>query len=113
MAVKRRNPALVIIFSILTFGIYGIYWFVKTKGEINSMGANIPTAWLMIIPIANLYFLYKYSEGFCNFVKKGDNIILWFLLFFLISPLAMILVQIELNKYAETSSSIKSGSISN
>lgn len=96
--IKRRNPALVIIFTIITFGIYGIYWFVKTKNEINSLGANIPTAWLLIIPIANLYWDYKYAEGFSNYVKKDNNAVLWFLLFFFVAPVAVIIFQIELNK---------------
>lgn len=99
--IKRRNPALVIIFTIITFGIYGIYWFVKTKNEINSLGANIPTAWLLIIPIANLYWDYKYAEGFSNYVKKDNNAVLWFLLFFFVAPVAVIIFQIELNKLVE------------
>ena len=96
--IKRRNPALVIIFTIITFGIYGIYWFVKTKNEINSLGAEIPTAWLLIIPIANLYWEYKYAEGFSKYVKKDDNAILWFLLLLFVAPVAMIIFQVELNK---------------
>ena len=98
--IKKRNPALVIIFSFITFGIYGIYWFIKTKNEINSLGAEIPTAWLLIIPIANLYWEYKYAEGFSNYVKKDDKAILWFLLLLFVSPVAIIIFQIELNKLA-------------
>ncbi len=98
--IKHRNPVVVIILLIITFGIYGIVWTVKTKNEINSMGGQIPTAWLLIIPIANIYFWYKYCEGFSTHIKKDTMPILWFLLFVVISPVAMILVQIELNKFA-------------
>jgi len=52
--VKHRNILLVYLFSIITFGIYAIYWLVSTKNDINSLGAKIPTAWLIIIPIANM-----------------------------------------------------------
>ncbi|MFA6158164.1 MAG: DUF4234 domain-containing protein [Candidatus Paceibacterota bacterium] len=100
MNIKHRNPALVIILSFITFGLYGLYWTVRTKGEINGLGAKIPTAWLVIIPIANLYFFYRYSEGFSVFVKKDNSPILWFLLYLVIAPVAMILIQIELNKMA-------------
>jgi hypothetical protein len=99
--IKRRNPALVIIFAIITFGIYEIYWSVKTKNEINSLGAEIPTAWLLIIPIANLYWEYKYAEGFSKYVKKDNNTILWFLLSLFVWPVAMIIFQVELNKLAK------------
>lgn len=99
--VKRRHPAAVIILTLITFGIYSIYWFVKTKDEINSFGSQIPTGWLLIIPIANFYFLYKYFEGFSNAVKKDNNGLLWFLVYIIFSPVAVIIVQMELNKFAE------------
>ena len=98
--IKRRNPVMVIILGIITSGIYTIYWFVKTKEEIKSLGAEIPTGWLLIIPIANLYFHYKYAEGFSIQVKKDENAIMWFLLLFFVAPVAMILFQVELNKLA-------------
>jgi hypothetical protein len=100
MKIQARNPVVCIVLCIVTFGLYGIYWAVKTKDEINSLGAHIPTAWLMIIPIVNLYFAYKYAEGFAVHVMKGNNTILWFILYLLIAPVAAILVQLELNKLA-------------
>jgi len=101
MGIQRRNPVAAVILTIITCGIYGIYWFVKTKDEINSLGAEIPTAWLLIIPIANLYFEYKYAEGFSTFVKKDDNAIMWFLLLFFVGIVTMAIFQVELNKLAE------------
>ena len=101
MGIQRRNPVAVVILSIITFGIYGIYWFVKTKDEINSLGAEIPTAWLLIIPIANLYFEYKYAEGFSTFVKKDDSAIMWFLLLFFVGIVTVAIFQVELNKLAD------------
>ena len=98
--IRPRNPVVCILLCIVTFGLYGIYWAVKTKDEINSLGARIPTAWLMIVPIVNLYFIYKYAEGFAIYVKKDNNTILWFLLYIVIAPVAAILVQLELNKLA-------------
>ncbi|MFZ1987644.1 MAG: DUF4234 domain-containing protein [Minisyncoccia bacterium] len=99
MQTTHRGPVAIIILSIITFGIYALYWVVKTKGEINALGAHIPTAWLIIIPIVNIYFAYKYAEGFSLYVKKDNLPVLWFLLIIVIIPVAMILVQIELNKY--------------
>lgn len=98
--VKHRNIFLVYLFSIITLGIYAIYWLVSTKGEINGMGAKIPTAWLLIIPIVNIYWLYKYSEAFAQTVKKDNNVALWFILFLLIGIIMPGIVQSELNKLA-------------
>jgi hypothetical protein len=66
----------------------------------NELGADIPTAWLIIIPIANIYWLYKYADGFAKTVKKDNNGVLWFLLFFLVDIVRYAIVQIELNKLA-------------
>jgi|APSaa5957512622_1039677.scaffolds.fasta_scaffold46959_2 hypothetical protein len=98
--VKKRNIFLVYLFSFITFGIYGIYWTVSTKLEFNEQGAKVPTAWLLIIPIANIYWLYKYAEGYATTIKKDNNTVLWFLLFFFIGIIMPALVQIELNKIA-------------
>lgn len=66
---QKRNPIAVILLSLVTFGIYGIYWEVVTKGEMVKKGADIPTAWLIIVPIANLWWAYKYCMG----VEKVTN----------------------------------------
>lgn len=99
--VEKRNPWLVLILSFLTLGIYAIYWLVKTKKEINDLGAKIPTCWWLVIPILNIYWLYKYSEGFTLKIKKGDSPILWFLLLIVVGPIGMLLMQMELNKKAK------------
>jgi ribosomal protein S27AE len=99
-SVPRRNIVLVYILGIVTFGIYFLYWMYKTKHEINDIGANIPTSILLFIPIANIYWLYRYSEGFSMYVKKDDNSLLWFIVFFLIGPVMPAIVQSELNRLA-------------
>lgn len=98
--IKHRNIVLVYILMIITFGIYALYWLVSTKHEINKLGANIPTSLLLIIPIANIYWIYKYCEGFSQFVKKDDNTLLWFILYLLIGIIMPAIVQSELNKLA-------------
>lgn len=98
MEIKNRNIVAMYVLFVITIGIYGIYWYVKTKDEINSMGADIPSGWFIIIPIANLFWLYKYYEGFSIYVKKDNNGILWFLLHFAVGIILPAIVQSELNK---------------
>lgn len=45
----------VLLLPLITFGIYQIVWYVKTKNEMNQLGATIPTAWLVIVPIVNIW----------------------------------------------------------
>lgn len=71
--IKNRNIFLVYLFSLLTFGIYGFYWMASTKNDINSLGAKIPTAWLMIIPIVNIFWMFKYLQGYTQITKKDNG----------------------------------------
>lgn len=98
--VKNRNIFLVYLFSFITLGIYAVYWMVSTKNEINSRGAKIPTGWLLIVPIANIYWVYKYCEGFAVNIKKDDNTLLWFIVYILVGIIMPAIVQSELNKIA-------------
>ena len=34
---KKRNIALCVILTIVTLGIYGIYWFIKMTNDINEL----------------------------------------------------------------------------
>jgi len=96
--IKRRNILAIYLLTLITFGIYLIYWLVQTKKEMNSLGAAVPTAWLLIIPIANIFWGYKYCEAFAVYVKKDNNTILWFLVYFLIGIIMPAIIQSELNK---------------
>lgn len=60
---RQNSPVKVFLLTFVTFGIYGIVWLVKTKNDLNKLGADIPTAWLLIVPFVSLYWFWKYSEG--------------------------------------------------
>jgi hypothetical protein len=98
---KNRNPLAVFFLSIITFGIYGIYWFVKTKGEMNAKGSQIPTAWLIIIPIVNWWWMWKYSEGVEKTTNEGMSAVISFILLFLLGSIGMAVIQNEFNKLGE------------
>lgn len=83
---------------IITLGIYTIYWLVVTKRELNTAGAHIPTAWLFIIPLANLYFLYKFAEAFSKIILKSDSFtVVYFLLILFTLPLGELICQAHMN----------------
>ncbi len=96
---KRRSIVGVILLPFVTLGIYVLYWFVSTKRELNRKGASIPTAWLLIIPLVNIWWLWKYFEG-AEHVSEGKiNGVLVFLLdIFVTSLVSMIICQLEYNK---------------
>src|SRR5438045_7359861 len=95
---KQRNPIGTFVFPLITFGIYGIVWLVKTKNEMNAKGASIPTAWLIIVPLVNIYWLWKYSEGVDVVTKSEMSAVISFILLFLLGSIGMAVIQNEFNK---------------
>ena len=97
----QRNPGLVILLTFVTFGIYAIVWYVMTKEEMNSSAdAQIPTAWLMIVPFVNIFWIWKFSAGIEKTTNKEMSGGLAFVLLFLLSFIGMAIIQSGLNKVA-------------
>jgi hypothetical protein len=100
--VTKRSVASVIILSIVTIGIYMIVWNVKTKREMVTAGADIPTSWLMIVPIANIYWMWKFAGGVEHVTGGKLSQAVSFLLMVIgngvIPLLGTAVIQAELNK---------------
>lgn len=92
---------MVLVWSLLTFGIYGIVWLVWTKNEMKTRGADIPTAWLIIVPLVNLWWMWKFSEGVETVANPGMTAPIAFLLLWLLGNIGMAIIQYELNKGAK------------
>ena len=62
---KTRSPIIVVLLTLVTFGIYGLIWHVQTKEEMNrTYDAGIPTAWLLLVPfVGALYWTWKWCAG--------------------------------------------------
>jgi hypothetical protein len=97
---KSRSPIAVLFLPFITFGIYTLVWFVKTKDEMNSLGAAIPTGWLLIVPFANLYWLWVYGTGVALVTKQGYSALGSFLLYVFLGPIGCAILQNEFNKIA-------------
>jgi hypothetical protein len=94
----KRSVVAVILLTCITFGIYAIVWFVKTKDEMVKHGADIPTAWLMIVPIASIWWMWKYAGGVEHVTRGKQSQAVAFILIFLLSIVGMAVVQASLNK---------------
>jgi len=95
---KNRSIVMIIILSFITLGIYTIYWMVSTKNEMNRLGAGIPSAFLMLIPIVSIYWTWKYCEGVGYVTRKELSGPVAFLLLFLLSIIGIAIIQASLNK---------------
>ena len=84
MPINKRNLAVSIILTIVTCGIYGIYWFIvmtddtkNVSGDIN--GASGGVAFLLTLVTCNIYgYYWAYKQG-----ERIDNAMYYisFLLF--------------------------------
>ncbi len=99
---KKRSPIAVLLLPLITFGLYSLYWNVVTKGEMNKAGANIPTAWLILIPFVNIWWLWKHSEGVGHVTEEKMSGVLAFILQFLLGFIGQAVIQSSLNKVGET-----------
>lgn len=97
---NKRSPILVFIYTFLTCGIYAIVWVVKTKDEMVSKGATIPTAWLLLVPFVNFYWYWLYSVGVEKVTNGKLSGAVTFLLLILLGPIGMAIVQNSFNEIA-------------
>jgi hypothetical protein len=95
---KHRSIAAPLLLPLVTFGIYALVWHVKTKNEMNRFGSSIPTAWLLIVPILNIVWLWKYSVGVETFTRRGLSRHAAFWLMFLLGSIGSAIVQNEFNR---------------
>jgi hypothetical protein len=92
----QRSPSNVFWLSLVTLGIYSIVWYAKTRGELNGNGAAVPTTWLMIVPIANFYYLWALAAGIEKVTRSSamEN----FILMLLLGGIGQAIVQSRMNK---------------
>lgn len=108
---RQRNIALCVILSIITCGIYQLYWLVCMTDEANELcgGSNYAsgiTALLLSIITCNIYGLYwayqmgeKIDMAHTRQGSYGNNTGILYLILQLVFPIiGFILMQNEINK---------------
>jgi len=96
---KERNPVLVLVFTLITFGIYGIYWLYQVFKQVLDEDES-PILWLlgMLVPILNFVILWKMCQKVEDYSGGEHDGILLFILYLVFAPAAIILIQMDLNK---------------
>ena len=67
-----------------------------------SLGAEIPTSWLIIVPIVSFYWLWKWAQGVEKVTNGAWGAVPAFLLCLFIWPVGAFLTQLQFNKLAPT-----------
>lgn len=106
-SIKNRNMGVQILLMIVTFGIYGIYWFYQTACELKMVAKNNeakPGLWtvLLFVPFGSLYSWFMYSEMYENIGTEKINKWILFILWMFFPPAIWFLVQRDLNQWSQT-----------
>lgn len=99
---KKQNPLNVFLLSLFTFGIYGIVWLARTRGEMVRRGAEIPTTFLIILPFINLYYLWKWSQGVEHVTNGKMQWFIAFLLQWVLGSIGSAIIQDSFNTVGES-----------
>lgn len=108
MNIAKRNIAVSIILSVITCGIYGIYWMIQLNDEINSLAGDTkaPSGGIVFLlslitcGIYGWFWYYKMGEK-CDTIKQSNSssaIIYLLLGFFGLGIVNYCLMQDTINK---------------
>lgn len=96
---KNRNLLAVFFLPFVTFGIYSWHLAIKTKTEMNNLGADIPTAWIWLIPFVGIiWWLWKYCEGVELVTKGRVQTIVALIVLFVFGSLSQTILQYYFNQ---------------
>ena len=103
--IKRRNMWVQVLLTIVTLGIYTIYWFHVTLGELyraNDTEDRRRWLWtvLYIIPIVQLFAYWHQGHQYESFVNGRYPGIAIFILWIVFGPAVWFLLQRDLNAAA-------------
>lgn len=114
MSIQKRSIGLCIVLSIVTCGIYSLYWLYCLAEDVNLATArpNAPSGGLVLLlsivtcDIYGLYWLYRAGDDLdCRRAEQGQapghlGILYLLLAVFGFSIISYALLQSELNEYA-------------
>lgn len=95
---QQRSIVKLILLSVLTLGIYALVWMVSTKDEMNQRGADIPTAWLAIVPLVGFWWTWKYCGGVERVTGGKTSQVMAFVLLAALGVIGMAIIQDGFNK---------------
>jgi hypothetical protein len=65
----EKSPVAVFFLTLVTCGIYSIFWYAGHKDAMEARGAEIGPTWHLFIPILGLIWWWKWCQG----VEKVTN----------------------------------------
>lgn len=97
-AFSKKSHGKQVLFSILTLGLYTIYWTYSTAKQLDKGTNQSLTPILAIIPVVNLISFWQISSAAEAVTDQGKTVL--FVLFLFFAPLSWYWVQAGLNDAA-------------
>lgn len=106
---KNRNIALCVLFSIISCGIYGIYWMytineaacIANPGEWQTDGVMVILFTIITCGIYGIYWNYKMGKAFQILPYASDNSVLYLILSIVeLEIVNLCLMQNDINRVA-------------
>lgn len=95
---EEKSPISVFFLTLITCGIYAIFWYAGTAKAMQARGAELPPIWHIFIPILGILWLWKWCQALEKVsngeLSAGTNLIkLW-----LLGAIGMAMLQSSMNK---------------
>lgn len=114
--INKRSVGLCIVLSLITCGLYSIYWFIVMTDESNAVSDDSETAsggiaflfTIITCGIYRLYWAYKmgekldYAKSQHGMISNSGNILYLLLCIFGLDIIAYALMQNDLNQLADS-----------
>lgn len=92
---QHRSALAVFILTVVTFGIYSVIWYAKTRGDVNRNGAHAITTWWILVPFSMFWYGWSLAKGISlvTGLGIGGN----YVLLLLLGNLGQAIVQARIN----------------
>lgn len=105
---KKRSVVIAIILSIITFGLYGLYWFVCLTDDSNKL-SNVKTAGgitalvftILTFGIYQYYWFYMIGRKIEMYDHSSNGIVHFLLGFFGFGIISYIIAQLTINRFVD------------
>ena len=103
--IKKRNMVMQVVLTIITLGIYIIYWYHSTLKELHIANGKDESELMwtifLFLPILNWFAVWHYSSEYTAFATEKYPALLLFVAWLVFLPIVWFLVQTDLNKAAD------------
>ena len=93
----QNSGMTVLLLSVVTCGLYMLYWFYKTGEEMNAkFQAGIPS--FILFFVFSPYWIWKWAQGVEKVTKGGTSAAMAFIFVFFLPAIGAMLIQNKFNE---------------